>query len=494
MRLQEPERAGQEIIFRWEVTPASEFYERCDFRLSFPDGLDLDAVPRALWWRIALLALYTHWAYMRPCRVELPIRLGEREREFWMRLIDNTARQLETYGSRRRRGRAAQLVERGPMLEPVPVAGAGDRAAVSFSGGKDSLVLAALLSELTERPLLVMTTSPVPWTRDNSGDARKRALAEVARLLPVDTAEVHSDLRTCWNPHFAACDGGTLAVNLVSDIPLFQAVTLAAGAAGGAPRAFIASEADCQYNAEIGGRIVQHQEFVGTAAVQGALDELFSRFGLRQGSLTYPIHMPAVQSLIWQRYRDLASVQFSCYQAPEGARACNECPKCLQITLVTLAEGISPLEVGIDPVAVLCARADWPLDAASTVVKRPRLHERRSSRDHVVRCLQSTSTDAVAAILAQGSSSEQRLTEALAVYGRLRSDAMTFTLPPAPGYVPGLLDMVHADLRVGLRAILEQHLPSDRSEDFDGMVARANALREWITEPLQGQGRWRRRS
>lgn len=483
------------MIFRWDVSPASEFYERCDFRLRFPDELDLDGVSRALWWRIALLCLYTHWAFIRPCRVELPVRLGARELEFWMRLIDNTARQLEAYGSRRRRGRAAQLVDSGPPLPPVPVAAGANRAAVAFSGGKDSLLLAALLAELTERPLLVMTTSPVPWTRDNSGGARSDALARIPRMLPVDTIEVHSDLRTCWAPDFAARDGGTLAVNLVSDLPLFQAVTLAVGAAAGAPRAFMASETDCQYNARVGGRLVQHQEFVGSEAVQAALDRLFSRFGLRQGSLTYPVHMPVVQRMIWRRYRDLASVQFSCYQAPEGARACNECPKCLQITMVTLAEGISPIEAGIDPVAVLCARADWRLDGGgSQAVKRIPLHDRRSPRDHIIRCLRSASTEAVASTIGAGAGDDPRLPQALAIYERLREEALSLTTPEPPGYVPGLLEMVHADLREGLEAILRQYLPADTSEDFDGMVRRAGELTDWITAPLDGRGRWSRRS
>ena len=149
----------------------------------------------------------------------------------------------------------------------------------------------------------------------------------------------------------------------------------------------MASEADCQYNIARDGHVIQHLEFVGCAVTQAALDALLSRFGMRQGSLTYPLHMPLVQGLLLRRYRALADLQFSCWQAPEGAQACSACGKCFQIALVTLAEGVSPREVGIDPVRVLCAFGDWRLDAPPSHTG-PALHEVRSPRHHMVRCLQ----------------------------------------------------------------------------------------------------------
>jgi hypothetical protein len=496
VRLHEPEIGAHDVYFRWDVTPASELYQRTDFRLSFPPELDLGAVSRALWWRIALLCLYTHWAFLRPCRVELPVRLGAGEREFWLRLIDNVAVQLEAYGSAPRPGRAAELVDTGPALAPTPLAGEGNRAAIAFSGGKDSLALTALLAELTERPLLVTTTSPVPWSRDQVGVARERALAQIVERLPVDAIEVHSDLRTCWTPNFAAGDGCRLPVNQLSDLPLFQAVTIAVAAAAGARRAFMASETDCQYSvAGDDGRVIQHPEFVGSAATQAALDVLVSRFGLRQGSLTYPLHIPLVQGLLWRRYRALADLQFSCYQAPDGARACSACQKCFQIALITLAEGISPRALGIDPVRVLCAFGDWRLDAPSTYAG-PQLHETRSPRHHVVRALRALPTSRFASIVADDSLAREdtRPQEALAVYARLRADALSLSVPPEPGYVAGYLEMVHPDLRDGLRAIFDQHFSPEPSREFAGILARSQALARWIAEPLQRRGRWRFRS
>jgi hypothetical protein len=492
VRLHEPEIDGHDACFRWEVAPASELYQRSDFRLSFPPQLDLHAVPRALWWRIALICLYPHWALLRPCRVELPVALGAAEREFWMRLIDNAAVQLEAYGGTPRPGRAAELVDAGPTLAPAALAGTGDRAAVAFSGGKDSLALSALLAELTERPLLVSTTSPVPWARDYTGVGRDRALAEIVKRLPVDVIEVRSDFRSCYRMNFAARDGCTLGTHLLSDVPLFQAATIAVAAAAGARRTFMASEADCQYNTARDGHVIQHVEFVSSAATQAALDALLSGFGLRQGSLTYPLHMPLVQGLLLRRYRALADLQFSCWQAPDGAQACSACAKCFQIALVTLAEGVSPRELGIDPVRVLCAFGDWRLNTPATHAG-PRLHETRSSRDHLVRCLQELPTSRVESILTSDALARQdaRLGEAFAVYARLRADALSLSTPPALGYVAGFLEMIDADLRGPLRAIFDEHFSPAPAREFAGMLERSQALAGWIAEPLQGRGRSR---
>jgi len=499
VRLHEPEIGARDVCFRWEVTPSSDFYQRCDFRLQFPAGLQPEEVPRALWWRVGLLCLYTHWAFLRPCRVELPVRLGAGELEFWMRLTDNVASQLEAYGSAPRPGRAAELVERGRRLEALPLRGGKDRAAVAFSGGKDSLALTAMLAELNVPTLLVTATSPVEWSRDQVGVGRERAMAEVVERLPVERlpvelVEVTSDFRSCWTADFAARDGCRLPVNQLTDLPFFQAVTVAAAAAAGARRLFMASETDCQYSAVHEGRVVQHCEFVGSAASQGALDALLSRFGMRQGSLTCPLHMPQVQALLWHRYPELAELQFSCYQAPEGERACSVCPKCFQIALVMVAEGVAPRALGIDLAAALSAFGHWHLDAPTTYAP-PQLHPERIPRHHVVRVLQEVPTTRIAALIEEdpGGSGEDAGREAIAVYERLRSEALPLEIPPAPGYVSGYLEMIHPDLREGLRAIFAEHFPPAPAEEFAGMVERSREFAAWVSEPLADRAGWRLR-
>ncbi len=485
VRLQQPQVHGSEVLFRWELSPASELYRRTEFRVAFPEQLDLRRVPIALWWRIEMLFLHTHWALLRPCRVELPVSLDAAEREFWLRLIDNVAVQIEAYGGTRTSGRAVELVDDGPPIPPIRLPMLTLRPAVAFSGGKDSLVLSALLSELGHPPLLVMITSPVSWAHDHDGSARQRARTEMRKRLGVETIEVHSDYRTAWSLEFSARQGCQLGVHELSDLCLYHGTMAAVAAASGIERMFMASEADLQYNAaDHDDRIVLHREFLSCAVTQAAIDALFSRFGLRQSSLTYPLHMPQVQSLLLHRYADLTDLQCSCWRAPPDAQACNGCVKCFQAAIVSIAEGISPRAIGLDPVKVLQAFGDWRLTSPRA---GPALHATRTPRDHTVRCLQAVSLEAARAILAEGPSGddEAELREALAVYARLRAEALTQVVPPAPGYVAGFLGLVPPDLRAPLRGIFDEHFESAPTHEFAAIVQRSRTLSDWIAQPLR---------
>jgi glycosyltransferase involved in cell wall biosynthesis len=487
IRLDEPRVGAHRVEFRWAVTPASALYRRTHFSVEFPTQVELGRVPRALWWRFALICLHAHWALLRPCRVELPVDLGAAELRFWARMIDNVARQLEAYGSAPRGRRSVELVGTGEALGPVEVPGRRDRAAVAFSGGKDSLAVSALLAELTERPLLVTTTSPVVWARDHIGAARRETLARVGRRLAVDVVEVESDFRTAWELDFSGRDGCRIGVHELSDLPLFQAVTIAVAAASGIRSTYMASEADLQYSAARDGEVIQHPEFLSSAVHQASLSAILSGFGMRQGSVLYPLHMPQVQKLLLRRYPQVVGLQYSCWQAPEGTRACSACDKCLQIALVTLADGISPTAMGIDPVHVLCSRRDWRLDS-QTRHRAPPLHETRSARHHVIRCLQSLRPEQLDAILEADplAREDPRRPEALAAYEQLRARALPLNVPPAPGYIGGFLDWVHEDLRAPLQAILEQHFDPADEREFAGTVGRARSLAQHIAAPLLG--------
>lgn len=492
--LHEPEIKAHDAVFRWEVTPATGLYRRTSFRLSFPPQLDLDSVPEALWWRVMLLCLHSHWALLRPCRVELPVSLGPGEREFWQRLVDHVTAQLEWYGSPSRPGRAVQIVDSGRTVGAVPVGAAPERAAVAFSGGKDSVVLAGLAAELTERPMLITITSPVPWANDHFGVGRERALKEISQRLPVESLEVSSDFRTSWELEFSVLDGCKLGVHEVSDLPLYQAAVAAVAAAGGAGTCLMASEANIQYNAARDGNVILHREYPSCSVTQGALDALLGQFGMRQGSLTYPLHVRQVQGMLLRRYRHAADLQFSCWQAPHGKQACSACEKCFQIAMLTLAEGLSPRAVGIDPVAVLCSHSDFSLGGPPSG-KVPRLHERRIARDHTVRAIQSISTGQASALIADGAGAgmDRSAGQALAIYARVRAEALRQTLPPEPGYVPEFLDLVHSDLRHPLESILAQHFPPTSEPEFRAMSKRARALTAWIGEPLRSEPRRRAR-
>ncbi len=481
VQLHEPLVDGHEVVFSWEVTPPTELYRRTNFRLSFPPEVDVAAVPRALWWRILLLCLHAHFALLRPCVVELPISLGEPEREFWRRLIGSVVTHIEAYGDARRPGFIVEIRDSGPSAQPVPLPNAADRAVLAFSAGKDSLVLAGLAAELIERPLLVTITSPVPWARDHVGEARGRALAGIADRLPVELLEVHSDFRTSWELGFTSRTGCALGVHELSDIPLYYGALAAVAAASGIGRILMASEAEAQYNSTIDGHTVVQPDPMSAAFMHRAVGALLHMFGQQMGSLTYPLHAAQVQALLLRRYRSLADLQFSCWQAPEGQRACSTCSKCFGIALVTLAEGVSPRAIGMDPVKALLAYTDWQLDAtppgAGAFASASKLWLFR-----VVRALQSRSTDEVAAILS--GDRDPRLGEALAVYARLRDEALAQSVPPLAGYVVHFLDLVPADLREPLERILAQDFEPLADPELAAMAKRAKALGDSIAAPL----------
>lgn len=486
MRLHEPQIDGQEVEFRWEVIPPTELYLRTTFRLSFPPEVDVAAVPRALWWRILLICLHAHFAVLRPSVVELPVRLGAGEREFWRRLVANVATHLEAYGDPVRPGPVVEIRDSGPQLPPVPLSRAANRMVAAFSGGKDSLAQAALAAEMSEPPLLMTVTSPVPWSRDHVGHARDRALTEIAHRLPAGVLEVRSDFRTCWELGFSARNGCEIGVHELSDVPLYYGSLAAVAAASGIRHKLLAAETEAHYNQVIDGRTVVQPDAMSSAVTQHALDALLRGFGQRQGSLTSPLHAAQVQALLLRRYRRLADLQFSCYQAPEGQRACSVCVKCFGIALVTLAEGVSPQTVGIDPVKALMARADWRLDeppGGGPFVTMSGLWIAR-----VVRALQRRSTHEVASIL-EGERDGQ-LGVALAVYARLRAEALSRTLLPEPGYVTAFLGLVPSDLRAPLERILAQHFEPTSGREFTALASRAQALADWIAAPLAGRTRW----
>lgn len=455
--------------------------------MSFPDGVDIARVPLALWWRVMMICLHTHWVLLRPCVVEVPVRIGAAEREFWMRLTANVAVQLEAYGSAPRPGgRPVVIVDSGPTLAPIENPSNGARAIVAFSGGKDSLLLAALAAELTDRPLLVTITSPVSWARDHVGAARERALGGISERLAVDSLEVRSDFRTAWELGFPARDGCSLGTHELSDLPLYYGAMAAVAAADGGGRCLLASEADIQYNAADDGGTLLHREFLSSAPVQHALDALLGQFGVRQGSLTFPLHMPQVLALLLSRYRSLFELQFSCWQAPPGKQACSACAKCFLIALAVLAEDVSPMAAGIDPIGVLCAWADWRPDAPSTGFVLRALHAKRSSREHLVRALRATPTERVASTLDghEHTHRNQRRGEALAIYARMRAEALALSPSPEPGYVAPFMELVHHDIREPLRAILDEYFEPCDEPLFAAMAARATALGSWIAAPL----------
>jgi hypothetical protein len=532
----EPRR--RTVTFRWQVEPATILYRRTSFCLSFPPAVDLATVPPALWWTVALLCLHPHWNLLRPCRVELPVELPPGEAEFWRRLVDAEAATLEAYRgaatpldalpppARRRDGAPAaaaagwpplaafELEAHGPRLPPLPPlprparATAGCRCAAAFSGGKDSLLQAALLCELTERPLLVTTTSPMPPLHDHLTARRRQVLAAMPARRDVTLLEVESDLRGSWKNDFPPTAGYPVSVNEITDTWLYLAALLVCAVALGATHLFLAAEAEVQDNVELDGRIVQHPHCMYSRASQRAVEALLAPLGLRYGSLISALHSEQVQQLLWTRYGDLCDLQYSCWRVGADQAACSRCSQCLRVALGVLALGESPGRLGIDLVQLLLAQADWQprlaagdaggaaeaadaSDAADAGDALPAAAVAARLHAQVVRSLAATPASRVLAALAR--SAPVRLLgvdgwRALAAYTRLRwrvaPAATAAAAPPAPGYRAAFLGGLDPFIAGPVGALFGQHFRRADPGEHAGILERSDRLARFIAAPL----------
>jgi hypothetical protein len=197
--LMTPVVQGQTAVFRWQVVPETTLYRKTSFTLTFPSWVDLSRVPQRLWWDILLICLHPHWLLLRPCQVCLPIKLNAPERQFWVRLLQNGADTLEAYGQRQLPSEPLGIEILDGDLDIPRTAIAGSGCGTAFSSGKDSLLQAGLLSELTARPLLVATTSPLPPLVDHETARRREVLATIQSRRDLRLVEVSSDYRRSYD-------------------------------------------------------------------------------------------------------------------------------------------------------------------------------------------------------------------------------------------------------------------------------------------------------
>src|SRR5678816_80962 len=77
--------------------------------------------------------------------------------------------------------------------------------------------------------------------------------------------------------------------------------------------------------------------FMYSAATQRALSRLLEPYGMRYGSLTWPLYSSHVQHLLWSRYPDLSDLQYSCWLVAKDEAMCSRCRQCLRLAVVALA-------------------------------------------------------------------------------------------------------------------------------------------------------------
>ena len=488
------ERSQHAVTFRWRVTPATPLYRTSEFTLQFPDGLDLSPVPDALWWTVALSCLHPHWALLRPCRIDLPIALAPSEVEVWQRLLDAAVFTLESLRGTTRVERDIEIVADGPRLDWTTALEPG-RCATAFSGGKDSLVQTALLTELTPRPVLVTTTSPMLPFHDHLTARRRHVLREILARRDVTLVEVKSDYRATWTNEFPHTLGYPVSVNELTDTFLYFGALLAAAVALGVPHLFLASETEVQENADLDGRVVQHPHFMYSTVTQRALAALLKPAGIRYSSLTAPLHSEQVQQLLWTRYRDLRDLQYSCWQVPPDEATCSRCPQCLRLAMGVLALGDNPAPMGVNLPRLLRAMREWEprrLHKENFKENFPPLPQNlvgAALQRQTVRAIRATPLSRVGRAIVDGHLArviDPKTWLAIRAYAMLRRRLAAYSVGPAPGFRAGFLSVIDPFVRDRVGKIFAAHFSPEEESSYAAVLARGHALARWITEPVGG--------
>ncbi len=487
-----PETSTHTVAFRWMVEPPTPLYHTTSFSLRFPEAVDLSRIPDRLWWTAVLTCLHSHWPLLRPCRVHLPVSLGSREVEFWIRLVNAEAATLDTLRDTPRCEGEIEISDGVARVEPLaPIPNTG-RCATAFSSGKDSLLQAGLLAELTRQPVLVTTTSPMPPLEEHGNLRRRQVLAEIGRRRDVTLVEVQSDYRTIWEHEFPASLGYQVNVNEISDNFLYFVALMSAGVALGATHLFLASENEVQENTELDGQIVQFRHYMYSAVTQRALQALLAPAGLRYSSLTSSLHSFQVQQLLWTRYADLRDLQYSCWRVKTEEAACNQCNDCLRLAMVVLALGDTPARMRVDLVRLLWARRRWRPRVRQQAGRPPLPGDIVGNRldAQTSRAIAATPLRRVAKAIAKDCPARLLSREGLAAllaYARLRRRIARYPAGDPPGYRAGFLRLVDPLLRERVGAIFDQHFTPEAEATYADMLAGCDALTRQIVDPMGGE-------
>jgi hypothetical protein len=478
------EASGDRMEFAWRVEPRTQLYQRTTFFLRVPSPSSPVAFPDRLLWLVALLCLHPQWTLLRPCRIHLPVRLAVGESEFWLRLLDAAVVTLEAHRGGNDVQRTIEIVEDGLTLADVPPLPEKGIAAAAFSGGKDSLLQAGLLTELLSDVLLVNTCSPMWPLHDHVSERRQYVLREIAVRRPAMTVvEVDSDLRSSWRNDFPPTVGYQVAVNEITDTFLYLSALIAAGWARGATHLFLASEAEVQENIDLNGNIVQHPHAMYSVVTQSAVSVLLSRLGMSHGSLLSPLRSQQIQQLLWQRYPDLSDLQYSCWRVGPDEATCSRCSQCLRIAFAALSIGEWPERMGIDLVKLMHAQHGWEPRRLAGPSFLPGDRVAADLHAQTVRTIAMTPVLRFAKALGKRRYTPRGL---LAVdrFRRLRRRLLRQPVSAAPGYRPAYLAHVDPIVREPIAAIYAAAFSPEDAARQEAMRQRGERLIRRITEPL----------
>lgn len=467
------ESCGQ---FEWSVEPTTALYHRTTFTLDYSGALDPRTLPERMWWTAGLLCLHSHWNLLRPCRVILPITLPAGEIEFWQRLLDGERVTLEKSRGTGDFERSIEIECRGPEPAARELPPAVGRYPAAFSGGKDSLLQAGLLCELTGPPLLVMTRSEMPPTKDQVSVWRRRVLDEMSRRKGCKWVELNSDLRSGWWNDFSRELGYGQTVNEITDTFLYTANLLVVAAARGIKNICLASEYDLSETTRYHGRVAQYPEFMYSTITMNSLNALFSQWGISFSSVIGALTGYRNLELLRRRYPEIADLEISCWAVQdENQRACSCCGKCLRIAIVLLALDEDPATIGIDVAQVFESQAAWdpatqcdgwfsvPIAASRINLKQARrFFPERSWRLRL----------------------EGREVEPFVRLEQLVARCQQFVKPWVGKYHPAMLKYAPDELQAGLDAIFREACAESELATPETNIEWIDETVDWISQPL----------
>jgi len=490
--LKTPRVSANLAEFCWTVEPPSRLYQKTSFYLRFPEDVDVSSLPAALWWRVFIICLHPHWAVLRPCEVHLPITLRSGETEVWTRLVAaySTTLDLIPNRNRERPEGVVTIIEDGPPL-PIPNALPDlNRYGTAFSGGKDSLLQTGMLSELTEKPLLVATTSPMAPLHDHLTARRRWIFSEIVKRRKVRFVEVKSDYRSSWDNAYPG--GYEIATNEITDVHLYFAALLVVGAAAGVTHLCVAAEAEVHENARLDAQIIQYRHFMYSSITQRAISAVLRTMGFTYCSLTSPLHAAQVQQLLWRRYPDIRDLQYSCWKVGPKEKQCSRCTNCLQMAVCALAMGFNPEVMGIDLVTLFNYMSDWSPSEASTDPRHqamPASILRARFDGYNVQHILGITPQKLRHTISE--SGRMRMAHpatwlALRRFGRMRERMAKYPVRQTPGYWPAFLRLVDRSLREKIGAIYAESFVSEQESAYLGVLERSDEMVGWITAPIGG--------
>jgi hypothetical protein len=302
----------------------------------------------------------------------------------------------------------------------------------------------------------------------------------------VKLVEVATHWRASWENLYAIERGYELGISEMSDTLLFFSAMMICGFALGVPHLFLASETEVQENVEWpGGRVIQHRHFMYSAVTQRSLAALVAPAGMTFTSMTWPLHSGQVLQLLWTRYRDLADLQYSCWNVQPDEWMCSRCDQCFRLGLGILENGGWPAKIGLDVSRLMEVHGEWrPLVAGNTDLPGPRvsavLHGQvmASIRAMTTRRLIATTLRNDPRFLLRRSA-----WTAGRRFAALRA-AVPALDPPHIGYRPGFVADLDPLVRARVGAIYRATFPEEPVAEYVAVLERSHRLTDWITEPL----------